>query len=102
MWVVFESKKKQYLAKKDEVLKVERLEQKEGEIIIDKVLLLADDDKISVGAPYLDNVKVKAVIQGEKKDDKVLSYKFRRRKKSRRIRGHRQIHTVIKIAEIIQ
>jgi len=44
------------------------LEQKEGEIIIDKVLLLADDDKISVGAPYLDNVKVKAVIQGEKKD----------------------------------
>lgn len=99
MWVVVEIGKKQYLAKKGDLLKVQRLKA-EGEIVLDKVLLLVDEQEVSVGAPYLSNVKVKAEIIGEKKGDKVRVYKFRRRKKYQKEQGHRQIYTHLKISDI--
>jgi large subunit ribosomal protein L21 len=102
MFAIVEIGKKQYFVEKGHTYKVERLDQKEGEITFDKVLLVAsDDDKVSLGAPYVTGAKVKASVGGEEKGTKVLSYKYRRRKKSRRIRGHRQIYTLLKISDII-
>lgn len=101
MFAIVEIDKKQYFVEKGHTYKVERLSQKEGEITLDKVLLVASDDKVSLGAPYVSGAQIKAVIGGEEKGNKVLSYKYRRRKKSRRIRGHRQIYTLLKISDII-
>ena len=101
MFAIVEIGKKQYFVEKGHTYKVERLSQKEGEITFDKVLLVAGDDKVSLGAPFVKGAKITAKIDGEEKASKVLSYKYRRRKKSRRIRGHRQIHTLLKISDII-
>ncbi|MDD4955775.1 MAG: 50S ribosomal protein L21 [Candidatus Omnitrophica bacterium] len=100
MFAIVEIGKKQYFVEKGHTYKVERLSQKEGEITLDKVLLVAGD-KVDLGLPYVKGATVKAQINGEQKGVKVLSYKYRRRKKSRRIRGHRQIYTLLKISDII-
>lgn len=100
MFAIVEIGKKQYFVEKGHTYKVERLSQKEGEITFDKVLLVAGD-KVDLGLPYVKGAKIKAQINGEEKGTKVLSYKYRRRKKSRRIRGHRQIYTLLKISDII-
>ena len=100
MFAIVEIGKKQYFVEKGHTYKVERLSQKEGDITLDKVLLIASDDKVGLGLPYVKGAKVTAHINGEEKGNKVLSYKYRRRKKSRRIRGHRQIYTLLKISDI--
>ncbi|MCM8832091.1 MAG: 50S ribosomal protein L21 [Candidatus Omnitrophica bacterium] len=101
MWAVVEISKKQYLVKEGDSLEVERLKQKEGEITFENVLLLASDDKVSIGTPYVTGAKVIAEIKGEKKGEKIISYKYRRRKKSRWKKGHRQIYTCLLINKII-
>jgi len=101
MLAVVEIGKKQYLVKKGDTLEVQRLKEKEGKLILDKVLLLADDKKTKIGTPYLDKAKVEAEVEGEKKAKKIIVYKYKRRKKYRKKQGHRQIHTTLKITRII-
>jgi len=101
MLAVVEINKKQYLVEKGLVLEAERLKAEVGDIIFDKVLLLEKSRKVNVGSPYLDGVKIKAKIIKEKKSDKVIVYKYNRRKKYRKKQGHRQIHTVIEITDIL-
>ncbi|MDD4294644.1 MAG: 50S ribosomal protein L21 [Candidatus Omnitrophica bacterium] len=100
MWAVVEIKRKQYLVKEGEILKVERIRSKEGQAVFEKVLLLADGDKIKVGKPYVAKSQVKAEVLKEEKGDKILVYKVKRRKKYRKMQGHRQIYTVLKISSI--
>lgn len=101
MWAVVEIGKKQYIAQKNCILEVERLKHEPGKVVFDKVLLWVDGKKVEVGRPYLDKVKVEAEIKAEKKGPKVTVYKFKRRKKYRKKQGHRQIHTILKISDII-
>ncbi|MFH1504698.1 MAG: 50S ribosomal protein L21 [Candidatus Omnitrophota bacterium] len=100
MLAVVEISKKQYLVQEGDSLQIERLKEKEGKIIFDKVLLLADDKKVNVGNPYVEKATVEALVEGEKKDKKIIVYKFKRRKKYRKKQGHRQIHTNLKIVRI--
>ena len=99
MWAVVEIGKKQYLVKKNEVIKVQRLKEAK-DYTFDKVLLLADKGKVSIGTPYVENAKVKASFGGERKARKVVVYKAKRRKKYRKKQGHRQIYTILKISDI--
>mgnify|MGYP001498591739 CR=1 FL=1 len=101
MLAVVEIGKKQYLVEKGDSLEVQRLKEKEGKIVFDKVLLLADDKKTKVGTPYLEKAKVEAQIEEEKKGKKIIVYKSKRRKKYRRKQGHRQIYTILKITRIV-
>ena len=101
MLAVVEISKKQYLVQKGDILKVQKLKEKEGKISFDKVLLLADDKKTKVGTPYVDKAKVEAQIEGEKKAKKIIVYKVKRRKKYRKKTGHRQIYTILKITRIV-
>ncbi|MBU1112362.1 MAG: 50S ribosomal protein L21 [Candidatus Omnitrophica bacterium] len=100
MLAIVEIGTKQYLVKKGDKIKVQRLKEKEGKISFDKVLLLSDDKKTKVGTPYLEKAHVEAQIQGEIKDKKVIIYKSKRRKKYRRKQGHRQIYTNLTITRI--
>jgi large subunit ribosomal protein L21 len=64
-------------------------------------LLVIDGDTVTVGTPSVDKVKVTAeVVADEVKDDKVLSIRYKAKKRVHKVRGHRQRHTQIKITKI--
>ena len=82
--------------------KVPRIDGEIGQKIdFDKVLFISKDDKPTVGKPYIDGAVVKAEIIGHDRFDKVKIFKFKRRTKYRRTRGHRQDYTEILVKEIV-
>jgi len=101
MYAIIELGAKQYNVKKDDIIEVEKQLVEDGkEIIIDKVLLVSDGEKVEVGQPYLKDAKVKVTILRQLKGEKVISYKYRRRKAFHWKKGHRQQLTSLKIKEI--
>lgn len=101
MLAVVEINKKQYLVEKGDILEVQRIKGEKDKAVFDKVLLLVDGKKVKIGTPYVDKARVEAQIVEEKKGKKVIVYKYKRRKKYRIKRGHRQIYTAIKITRIV-
>ncbi|MFA5038514.1 MAG: 50S ribosomal protein L21 [Candidatus Omnitrophota bacterium] len=99
MYAVIQTGGKQYKVSAGDVLSVECLEQKKS-VTFDEVLILCDGEKISVGQPFLKGAKVKAEVVGQTRGPKSTSFKYRRRKSSRRIHGHRQDLTTVKITDI--
>jgi large subunit ribosomal protein L21 len=90
---------KQYLVAEGETLEVDLLgEDKKTSF---EALVIIDGDKISIGTPVLDGVKVIAdVVDQDVKADKVTAIRFKSKKRVRKVRGHRQHHTRVKIAKI--
>ena len=68
--------------------------------VLDKVLMVADGDKLSVGRPLLAGASVKATIVSHGRGDKVRIFKMRRRKHYQKNQGHRQNYTEIRIDSI--
>jgi len=102
MYAIVEIAGQQFKVSKDQKLFVHRLPQEEGsEVIFDKVLLLADDGQINIGAPAISGAAVKAKILQHLKGDKVIVFKKKRRKGYRVKRGHRQLLSQIQVEEII-
>ena len=100
MYAVIKSGGKQYKVAEGEFLRVEKLEGSVGDsVCFDEVLLLGGD-KIVVGAPVVSGATVAATIVGQVKDKKILVFKSKRRKDSRKLNGHRQPRTVLKINKI--
>lgn len=101
MYAVFESGGKQHRVVEGETLKLEKIEVATGGTIeFDTVMLIADGDKISLGAPVLKGAKVTAEVVSHGRGDKVTIIKFRRRKHSMKRQGHRQWYTEVKITGI--
>lgn len=101
MYTLVEIKGKQYRAEKGALLKVDRLRGNAGETLeFDSVLLIADNDQVKVGTPFVAGARVKAVVEDHGRARKVLVYKYKRRKDYRRMRGHRQQFTMIRIQDI--
>jgi len=101
MYAVIEVGAKQYLVKKSDIIEVEKLEGEAGkEITLDKVLLVSYEKKTEVGQPYLKQAKVHAQVLSQFKGEKVVSFKYRRRKASHWKKGHRQQLTSLKILDI--
>lgn len=89
---------KQYLVKKDQTLDLELLgDAKKVEF---DVLLLIDGDSIKVGAPHVAGVKVATEVVGEVKGEKLQVLKFKPKKRIKRLTGHRQHYTQVKITKI--
>jgi large subunit ribosomal protein L21 len=81
---------------------VDRLDAAEGATVeLDRVLLIADDDKVTVGRPTVDGAKVIATSQGEHKDKKIIVFKYKPKVRYRRKTGHRQLHTRLIIDKIV-
>ena len=101
MFAVFSSGGKQHRVTEGEVIRVERLPAADGdEVVFDKVLMVADGDAVSVGAPYVDGGKVTAEVVCSDRGDKLRVIKFKRRKDYMRRQGHRQWFTELKITGI--
>ncbi len=92
---------KQYRVTPNAVLTVEKLEAEPGgTVTFHDVLALGGDGGLTLGAPTVPGASVTATVLEQTRGDKVLIFKKRRRKNSRRKRGHRQHLTVLRIAEI--
>lgn len=93
---------KQYKVSKDTVVDVERLNFKPKENFpIEDVLLYVNDGSLKLGNPRVTGVSVKATVLEHLKGDKLRIAKFKAKAKYRRVTGHRQALTRIKIAEIV-
>ncbi len=102
MYALVEILGKQYKAEKGKTLTVDRLEKNEGDKIdFDSVLLLNKDGAVDIGTPYLKGASVKATVAGQKKGDKVIIYKYKKRKNYRRKRGFRGQYTNITVDDIV-
>ena len=101
MFAIVEIAGQQFKVAKDQKVFVHRLDAKTGDnISFDKVYLVADGDKISVGAPAVANASVEAKVVRHLKDDKVIVFKKKRRKGYRVKNGHRQSLTEILIESV--
>lgn len=101
MYAIFESGGKQHKVVEGEVLRLEKLEAAAGDQVnFDKVLLINDGKKLTVGAPYVAEGSVSAEVVEQGRGDKVRIIKFRRRKHHEKQMGHRQSYTEVKITGI--
>jgi large subunit ribosomal protein L21 len=101
MYAVIKTGGKQYKVAAGDKLKVEKLAGDVGsKVVIDKVLVLADGDAITIGSPLVAGAKVNATVVSHGRGDKVMIFKFRRRKHYRKTQGHRQSYTEIIIDDV--
>ena len=98
MYAVVSTGGKQYRVQKGETLRVEKIPGEVGsKVTLDKVLMLADGGSIRVGQPLIEKAAVQASIVEQDKAKKILVFKYKRRKRYRRRKGHRQPYTAIRI-----
>jgi|TARA_R110002012_G_scaffold88380_1_gene217835 large subunit ribosomal protein L21 len=102
MYAIVEIAGHQFKVEKDQKVFVNRLATEEGKSVsFDNVLLIADGDNITVGAPAIDGAQVSAKVSKHLKGDKVIVFKKKRRKGYRVKNGHRQYLTEIVIGDIL-
>jgi len=101
MFAVLKTGGKEYRVAKGDVIRVEKLKGKVGDqITLKDILMVAGEGETHLGTPTLSNAVITSEIVREAKAKKVLTYKMKRRKNYRRMKGHRQTYTYLKINEI--
>jgi len=101
MYAVVETGSKQYRVTAGDTLEIERLEVEAGQpFTFDRVLLVNQDGKVSIGSPTVAKATVVADVVKHIRGDKKVAFKMKRRKGYHRTVGHRQELTVVKIKEI--
>lgn len=102
MFAVIKTGGKQYKVQKDDTIKVEKLDAKQGDKIdLEEVLFVSDGKTIKVGEPTVKGYQVKATVLEQARGPKVIIFKKKRRQNYRRKKGHRQDLTVLRITDII-
>lgn len=102
MFAVIKTGGKQYRVNQNDVLRVEKLDAKVGEVIVfPEILAVGGDAGLTFGTPTVAGASVAAEVVEQDRDDKVIAFKKRRRQNSKRKRGHRQHQTVVRISEIL-
>ena len=103
MFAVIKTGGKQYRVAADDVITIAKLELEPGaSVTFDQVLTLTGEDGTEFGAPGLSGVTVAGEVLRQERGDKVIAFKKRRRQNSRRKRGHRQHHTVVRITDLLR
>ncbi len=102
MYAVVSAGGKQYRLSPGQVLEVEKLPAAVGDqVVFDEVLLVGDGEQLQVGTPLVEGARVIGTVVDQGKGEKIIVFKFKRRKMYRRKRGHRQLLTTVQIDEII-
>ena len=101
MYAVMETGGKQYRVQAGDVFNVERLEGETGsEVVFNKVRLVGGDNTAKFGKPWVEGAEVRAEIVSQARAPKVLVFRYKSKKNVRRMRGHRQYYTEVRIKEI--
>ena len=101
MFAVIKTGGKQYRVAADDKLKVEKIDGEPGQIIQFSEVLVVGGDAVTLGTPTVAGASVAAAVVEQSRHPKVIAFKKRRRKNSRRKRGHRQEYTLVRITEIL-
>jgi large subunit ribosomal protein L21 len=101
MFAVFKTGGKQYRVAAEDVIKVGKLKGEPGEIVEFGEVLVVGGDSLSLGAPMVSGATVAAEVLEQARGPKIIAFKKRRRKNSRRKIGHRQEFTLLRITEIL-
>jgi large subunit ribosomal protein L21 len=101
MYAVIKTGGKQYRVSKDDVVTIEKLEGDAGKTIeFTEVLMVGEGASVKVGKPVVSGAKVTAELVEQTRGPKLIAFKKRRRKNSRRKKGHRQDLTTVRITGI--
>jgi len=101
MFAVIKTGGKQYRVAADDLLKVEKIKGEPGEIVQFGEVLVVGGEPATIGTPTIEGASVAAEVVEQGRGPKVIAFKKRRRKNSRRKRGHRQEFTLVRITEIL-
>ena len=101
LYAIAETSGQQFWFEVDKYYDIDRLNAKEKDkIYIDKILLIKDKENVSIGRPYVKNAKIELEVVSHKRDKKIIVYKMRPKKKTRRKMGHRQELTRVMVKSI--
>ncbi len=101
LYAIAETSGQQFWFEVDRYYDIDRLNAKEKDkITLEKVLLLKDKNSITIGKPYIKDAKIELEVVSHKRDKKILVYKMRPKKKTRRKMGHRQELTRVMVRSI--
>ena len=102
MYAIIETGGKQYRVSPGETIKVEKLPvETNTDVTLDEVIMVNKDDKAIYGSPYVSGAKVLASVEDTRKGRKVSVFKQKPRKVYRKLTGHRQTYSWLKIKEIV-
>ena len=102
LFAIAETSGRQFLLKVNKYYDLDRINAKEKEkITLNNILLIKDNKNITVGKPYIKNAKVELEVMSHLRDKKIIVYKMRPKKKTRRKMGHRQELTRVMVKSII-
>jgi large subunit ribosomal protein L21 len=101
MFAVIRTGGKQYRVAAEDVIKVEKVKGDPGEIVQFGEVLVVGGDAVTLGEPTIAGASVAAEVLEQGRGAKVIAFKKRRRKNSRRKRGHRQEFTLLRVTEIL-
>ena len=103
IYAIIETGGKQYRVGPGQTIDVERLDAAEGNTVeLDRVLLIADGDQVTIGTPTIGGAKVVATSKGAGKGDKVIVFKYKPKVRYRKKTGHRQLYTRLVIDKIVE
>jgi large subunit ribosomal protein L21 len=101
MYAIIQTGGKQYRVQEGDVLRVEKLEAGEGDVVaFDRVLTVVSSDDVKIGTPVVAGAKVTAKVMAHGKDKKILVFKYKAKSNYRRRQGHRQPFTQVVIEKI--
>ena len=101
MFAVIKTGGKQYRVVVDDALEVEKIPGERGDIVTFGEVLVVGGDSVTLGLPTVEGATVAAEVLNQGRGPKVIAFKKRRRKNSRRKRGHRQEFTLLRVTEIL-
>ncbi len=101
MYAIVQTGGKQYRVSEGDIITVEKLEVEAGaEVELDKVLAIGGEEGLTVGKPYVEGKTVKAEVLENGKGEKLVIFKYKAKKDSRKKQGHRQPYTKLQIKTI--
>ena len=101
MLAVIKTGGKQYIVKKGDKIKIEKVKEAQGqEIIFDQVLLVEKVKKVKIGTPFVEGAKVTGKVLEHTKGEKIIVFKYKPKKRYRKKQGHRQPYTLVEITKI--
>jgi len=107
MYAIFQSGGHQYVAAENDVIRVEKLSgpaglpvEPQAEVTFDQVLALRDGEDFKIGAPHISGAKVTGTVLAQGRGKKIIVFKYRPKKHYKKIRGHRQDYTEVRVTSI--
>jgi large subunit ribosomal protein L21 len=101
MYAIIETGGKQYRVAEGDIIRCDLLESEVGsDVTFDRVVLAASGDDVKIGAPLLSGASVSGTVLRQAKDKKILVFRYKPKKRVRKLNGHRQRYAEVKITKI--